>query len=50
MRFSEYFQFVIDRCLVSNKTTLKQFFQLFQISTEKRLSLEPPSQNPNIVI
>lgn len=50
MRFSEYAQFVVDRCLVTNRTTLKHFYQLFLVATEKRLSLEPPSQNPNIVI
>lgn len=50
MRFSEYAQFVVDRCLVTNRTTLKHFYQLFLVATEKRLSLEPPSPNPNIVI
>lgn len=50
MRFSEYTQFVIDRSLVTNKTTLKQFYHLFQVATDKRISQEPPSANPNLII
>ena len=45
-------QFVLERGLVSNRTTLKHFYNLFAIATEKRYSLEPisPSTNANIVI
>ena len=43
MRLSEYVQFVIDRGLVSNRTTLKRFYRLFLMATEKRLLLEPPT-------
>ena len=43
-------QFVIDRGLVTNKTTLKQFYNLFLISTEKRILNETASLNPNIIL
>jgi hypothetical protein len=36
MRFSEYVQFIIDRCLVTNRTTLQHFYGLFLAATEKR--------------
>ena len=36
MRFSEFMQFLLDRCLISNKNTLKHFYILFQEATEKR--------------
>lgn len=50
MRLSEYMQFVIDRGLVTNKTTLKQFYNLFLISTEKRILNETANLNPNIIL
>lgn len=37
MRLSEYIQFVIDRGLVSNRTTLRHFYKLFLMATEKRI-------------
>jgi hypothetical protein len=43
MRLSEYFQFVLDRSLVTNRTTIKHFYALFNQATEKRLALEPPT-------
>lgn len=33
MRLSEYIQFVIDRGLVSNRITLKHFYNLFLMAT-----------------
>lgn len=50
MRFSEYIQFVIDRCLVTNRVTLHHFFNLFLAATEKRHALETPSTMPAIVL
>ncbi len=43
MRMSEYIQFVIDRGLDSNRTTMKHFYNLFLMATEKRVSNEPPT-------
>jgi hypothetical protein len=45
MRFSEFIQFLLDRCLISNKITLKNFYNLFIESTEKRVEKEQSSQN-----
>ena len=39
MRLSEYTQFIIDRCLVNNRTTIKPLYTLFLFVTEKRASL-----------
>lgn len=51
MRLSEYIQFVIDRSLVSNRTTLQHFYNLFLISTEKRISSEPQvAILPNVLL
>ncbi len=37
MRLSEFMQFVVDRCLVNNRITLKHFYELFEQSTRKRV-------------
>jgi hypothetical protein len=37
MRFSEFMQFLLDRCLISNKITLKHFYNLFVEATQKRI-------------
>lgn len=50
MRLSEYVQFVIDRCLIGNRTTMKHFYSLFLLATEKRLANEPPTTTPNLLI
>ncbi len=52
MRLSEYIQFVIDRGLVSNRTTLSHFYSLFQMATEKRMMNEPvtPGTVANMMI
>jgi hypothetical protein len=51
MRLSEYIQFVVDRSLVSNRTTLQHFYNLFLMATEKRISNEPPlAVMPNLLI
>ena len=52
MRISEYIQFVLERGLVSNRTTLRHFYNLFLVSTEKRTSMEPatPITPGNLVI
>ena len=52
MRLSEYIQFVLERGLVSNRTTLRNFYNLFLVSTEKRISLEPatPITPGNLVV
>ena len=38
MRFSEFLQFLLDRCLITNKTTIKHFYALFVEATEKRVA------------
>lgn len=52
MRISEYIQFVLERGLVSNRITLRHFYNLFVVATEKRLSLEPstPTTMNNMMI
>lgn len=47
MRFSEFMQFLLDRCLLTNKVTLKKFYELFIDATQKRIDKEPPQINPN---
>jgi hypothetical protein len=49
MRFSEFMQFLLDRCLLTNKITLKNFYHLFVEATEKRIVKDPPPHN-NIVL
>ena len=41
-------QFLLDRCLITNKTTIKNYYDLFNEATHKRISKEPPPPN-NIV-
>ena len=50
MRLSEYTQFIIDRCLVNNRTTIKHLYNLFLFATEKRTSLEPPINANSLMI
>jgi hypothetical protein len=50
MRLSEFIQFIIDRCLINNKTTLKHFYDLFMIATEKRVAHEPPPVVVNNIV
>lgn len=45
MRFSEFMQFIIDRCLITNKITIGQFYELFLSATGKRASHEPAPTN-----
>jgi hypothetical protein len=45
MRFSEFMQFLLDRCLISNKITLKHFYNLFVEATQKRVEKEVPVAN-----
>ena len=49
MRFSEFMQFLLDRCLITNKTTLCHFYSLFVEATHKRIEKEPPPAN-NVVV
>ena len=49
MRFSEFMQFLLDRCLITNKTSIKHFYSLFIDATDKRISKEPPPP-ANVVI
>jgi len=48
MKFSEFMQFLIDRCLLTNKMTLKHFYNLFVEATQKRISKEPPPLNSHL--
>ena len=45
MRFSEFIQSLLDRCLITNKTTLQHFYNLFVEATHKRIEKEPPPPN-----
>ena len=49
MRFSEFMQFLLDRCLITNKTTICHFYNLFVEATYKRVEKDPPPAN-NIVV
>ena len=49
MRFSEYVQFVIDRSLVSNRTSFSYFYKLFLMAIEKKSMVEPPAALPNVI-
>lgn len=48
MRFSEFMQFLLDRCLLTNRVSLKRFYQLFVDATQKRIDKEPPPTNPSL--
>lgn len=49
MRFSEFMQFLLDRCMITNKITLRHFYNLFVEATQKRIDKEPPPAN-NVVV
>ena len=50
MRISEYIQLIIDRSLITNQTTLKHFYDLFNTATHKRTAQEPPPQQTAIIL